>query len=319
MMKHLFRHLTFTSQSRTNEKYLLCIPGGGLNDALCQIYKCLTYAEDQHRTLIIDSKKSGLFRDFGDFFEFIHIDTKYIEKTDESLYKKLNRYSCYPPECKGKLNKYKTKYNTTLRAQTFKKTGNVISFKIDQSYQQQLLVHDDSGGGIDSLQLLKRLRLKESIAQQARQQIAKLGRNYIAIHIRHTDYLSYYKEFFQEIYPSCANKNVLVCSDNASVIKEAKNFFDQSEILTTDTPQLGDDKCLHLPNNYSDANEKFNAPIYAIIDLIAMASAKSVFYPKIYKKNKKINATVSGYSRLAELLSHDKALINQLLHGSMHE
>lgn len=315
MIKRLFRYLSFTLQFSINKKYLLCIPRGGLNDALCQIYKCLTYAEKQHRTLIIDSKKSGLFRDFDDFFEFIHIDTQCISRTNESLYKKYNRYSCYPPECKGKLNSYVAEHNAKLKSYTIDGGPHIIKFNREQTYKEKILVHEDCGGGVQSLQLLKRLKLKEDIAQLARQQIAKLGRNYIAIHIRHTDYNSRYKEFFQEIYPSCINQNILVCSDNASVIEEAKIFFDQSEILTTDTPQLGDNKCLHHPNNYNDATEKFNAPIYAIIDLIAMASAKSIFYPNIYKENKKMRVTVSGYSRLAESLSHDKALIDQLLYG----
>ena len=51
-------------------KELLCIPYGGLNDTLVQISRCYEYAKIYKRQLLIDTSKSGIFLDFGLYFEF---------------------------------------------------------------------------------------------------------------------------------------------------------------------------------------------------------------------------------------------------------
>jgi hypothetical protein len=315
MITNLLNNIFTSHKLSYHERYLLCIPRGGLNDTLVQIYKCLEYSERFNRTLIIDTKKSGIFRDFDDFFEFIDIDTHYIGKTDESLYQRLNTYNCYPRYCRKNLNKYISAHNKKLRSYTIRGGRRKLQFKQKKNYRHQLLVHENCGGGVESLELLKRLKLTDGLAKLVREKIDSFGGDYVAIHIRNTDYQSHYKEFFKSLYSSMKNQRVLVCSDNGLVVDEAKIFFDQSEILTTNVPYLENNKCLHVANNYVDEDAKFDAPNNAIIDLLALANAENVYYPKVFKDSSK--TLTSGFSQLAHNLSKNKFLVKQLIGESI--
>jgi hypothetical protein len=81
--------------SKSN-KYLLCIPHGGMNDTLCQIELCWLYALKYGRQLIINTQKSGLMGDFSDYFEPIEKSLIIIPSIGQDLYDELNSLSCYP-------------------------------------------------------------------------------------------------------------------------------------------------------------------------------------------------------------------------------
>ena len=304
--------------SLQEEKFLLCVPMGGVNDLLCQIYSCLEYAEKYQRTLIIDTKKSGLFRDFAEFFEFTEIHTKHITYVDNDLYEQLNTYTCLPILCEGRINNYQVRWDKKLCCYTLKNHWRPISFQKDQPFPQQLLVHQDSGGGLNSLKLLRRLKLTQELADLVHQQLDALGDNYVAIHIRNTDLQSHYKDYFRTMRPKLINQRILICSDSAEVIHQAKIFFNQSQILTTKSSSLKNNQCIHEASNYSslDAKAKFDAPINAIIDLVALANAETVYYPEVFRKDSQKPRT-SGFSRLAHNLSKDKFLLKQLIGNSV--
>lgn len=304
--------------SLQEEKFLLCVPMGGVNDLLCQIYSCLEYAEKYQRTLIIDTKKSGLFRDFAEFFEFTEIHTKHITYVDNDLYEQLNTYTCLPLLCEGRINNYQIRWDKKLCSYTLKNHWRPISFQKDQPFPQQLLVHQDSGGGLNSLKLLRRLKLTQELADLVHQQLDALGDNYVAIHIRNTDLQSHYKDYFRTMRPKLINQRILICSDSAEVIHQAKIFFNQSQILTTNSSSLKHNQCIHEASNYSslDAKAKFDAPINAIIDLVALANAETVYYAEVFRKDSQKPRT-SGFSRLAHNLSKDKFLLKQLIGNSV--
>jgi hypothetical protein len=54
---------------RMNDRFVLCMPAGGLNDVLCQIEKCWRYAERHGRKLVIDTAKTGLLDSFDQYFK----------------------------------------------------------------------------------------------------------------------------------------------------------------------------------------------------------------------------------------------------------
>lgn len=308
----VLRKLCAWKTAAKQAKYVLCVPHGGLNDVLCQISKCVEYAEQHRRTLIIDTKKSGLFRDFDDFFEFIDINTAVHTHTSAALYQQLNTSSCYPPQCQGQLNHYVTSYNRKLKCHAIIGQRRKTSFAFNRRYAHQCLVHETCGGGLASMKLLPRLQLCEALAQRVRQQLAVLGEDYVAIHVRHTDYQTDYKKYFKTIRSQLENKRVLVCSDNSDVIEHARIFFQQADVITTSGPQLSGGQCLHVPANYSDEQQRHDAPHRAIIDLIALACAKTIHIPQIININPNIHDGISGFARLAKTLAQNKQVIQQL-------
>ena len=53
-------------------KYLLCRPGGGLNDNLCVIQKCIEYSKRFNRILLIDTNYNNTYKfNFCDVFKII--------------------------------------------------------------------------------------------------------------------------------------------------------------------------------------------------------------------------------------------------------
>jgi hypothetical protein len=81
-----------------SDRFLYCIPRGGLNDVLVQIYKCLMYAKHSKRKLVIDTRQCFLNDNL----------CNYIDIQDPCIYKgALNEWytltknsSVYPPELK---------------------------------------------------------------------------------------------------------------------------------------------------------------------------------------------------------------------------
>ncbi|MCP5000226.1 MAG: hypothetical protein GY933_16185 [Hyphomicrobiales bacterium] len=85
------------------KKYLLCRPKGGLNDTLCQIERCWQYAEQHHRTLIVDTTRSCFAGEFSNFFEPTEASDKIVFAQTDELLGVLNNASCFPPEVEGNL------------------------------------------------------------------------------------------------------------------------------------------------------------------------------------------------------------------------
>lgn len=310
MLIELLRNLGLWKTAEKQKRYLLCVPHGGLNDTLCQISKCVEYAEQYQRTLIIDTKKSGLFRDFDDFFELKNKNVAIHTHVSDTIYQILNTQTCYPKQCQGQLDRYVSKFNKKLRRFTIDGKKHRTTFKFNRNYVHQCLVHEDCGGGLASMRLLARLQLREELAQRVRQQLAELGEDYVAIHVRHTDYQTDYKKCFKTIYSQLENKRVLVCSDNIDVINYAKRIFNSADVVTTSRPQLSGGQCLHEPSNYTNEQHKYDAPNAAIIDLICLASARTIYTPALANSKKK--AKFSGFARLAKTLAQEKHIIKQL-------
>ena len=81
---------------------------------------------------------------------------------------------------------------------------------------------------------------------------------------------------------------------------------------------LKNNQCIHEAANYSelDAKAKYDAPNNAIIDLLALANAETVYYADVFRKDSKEPYT-SGFSQLAYNLSKDKSLVKQLIGKSI--
>ena len=66
-----------------DNKYVLFIPQGGLNDCFCRIYKIISYCYKNNRILLLDMTNSAYKINFSDYFNIKNINCKIIYDTDE--------------------------------------------------------------------------------------------------------------------------------------------------------------------------------------------------------------------------------------------
>ncbi|MFZ1546150.1 MAG: glycosyltransferase, partial [Candidatus Nitrotoga sp.] len=263
--------------SQEIEKFLLCRPHGGLNDTLCQIEQCWRYAEKFGRTLIIDTLNSGLLAEFSEFFSPRNSLTKVHFSLSEKQLCFLDTLNCFPHSVQGKLKTYFAVYSIDSKNYVDRETTAILTFNFDKNYDELVLIHEQSGGGTLSFDLLNRISISENIRPIVLDRIQHLGYDYLAVHVRNTDYQTQYKDLFRDVYPSANNKSLLICSDDAEVISHAKNFFTLSNVLTSSqTPQTGN-KPLHLRTTHSDDEQRKKATINSIIDLIALGRSTELY------------------------------------------
>ena len=86
------------------EKYVLCLPNGcGFNDVLCQINEAYQFSLKSNRTLLIDTRLSGLADSLSNYFELLIPDNRIkLNVKDEDL-ENLNKLTCFPNKFEGKI------------------------------------------------------------------------------------------------------------------------------------------------------------------------------------------------------------------------
>lgn len=286
---------------RRPRRFLLCRPQGGLNDTFCQIGICWNYASQFGRTLVVDTRNSGLHTQFSDFFAPRRNSPRLIFNASDELLESLNALKCYPSEIGGKLHRLDLAQLYSLKY-VFKDDISIpITFDFSKDYAHEVLVHEQCGGGGASYSLLEKIRLSPDIRSVILERIKHLGEGYSAVHVRNTDIRTNFEELFQRIGPEVKGKRLLVCSDNTAVVRYARTYFRDSEILvSSEIPDTGG-IALHGPGG-----DKQHA-IDAIVDLIALGRSEKLYFA-ISEHGK-----VSGFTHLAAHLSRNKYVVHALL------
>lgn len=297
-LKNTFKH--------REESFLLCRPHGGLNDTFCQIEKCWRYAEKFGRTLIVDTRKSCLFGEFSDFFTPVEAFIKVKFNTTEIDFA-INLLDCYPPQLNGMLDIYKPIYSKEHRNFIDKELGAFLTFDFEKDYSESILIHEQCGGGSLSFALLERITISESIRSIILDRIARLDKDYVAIHVRNTDYQTNYESLFNKIYPAVAGKSVLICSDDAEVIAKAKSFFNASTVLNSSEIPHTNQKPLHDKLTMKSDEDRKASATSSIVDLCALGLSGKLYFMNVTADHP------SGFSGLAKHLNENKYLILNLL------
>lgn len=295
---------------RQGEKFVLCRPRGGLNDTLCQIEQCWKYAEAFSRTLLVDSTRSGLLGDFSDFFQPRDGGAQVHFRLTIPQLHFLDTLPCHPHQLRGKLKTYQPAYSKAAGNYLDKRTSTRLGFDFGRDYEEAVLVHEQCGGGTDSFALLGRITLADSLRPTVLDRIRQLGQDYVAVHVRNTDYKTAYEDLFKDVYPKVSNKSLLVCSDDAGVITHAKSFFDTSKILTSSHATHSGNRSLHFKYKKHGSNrQRRAATIDSLVDLIALGRASELYFANVTA------GFPSGFSTLAEYLCGNKQVVDALLAG----
>ena len=285
------------------KKFLLCRPRGGLNDLLNQCWKCYRYASDHQRLLVIDTQSTAYSECLGRYFTSSVPNLKFISDSDvENILHSIEN-TVFPDLSPETLGSYTGTYVKDFPAFVSTSTKKLLTFDFSRSYDQDVLLHDSSGGGADGHRLLGLLRVSEEIKKELKRRLSLLSENYYSIHVRNTDYKTDFVDFINSILREISGRNVFISTDSSEVVRYCKHklgskCFSFSETLSDD------DWGLHSrsrPNKHLTLNKD------AILDLFTLAASKKLFFTKVN------DGVYSGFSILAYSLFLNKEILGAVL------
>ena len=291
-------------------KFVFCRPHGGFNDILCQVELCWRYAERFDRALVLDGQTCGMLGSFAPYFVPKANKIPVFTNVTEELFAHLNALTCYPHSIQGRLDKYISEIQPDLNKMVVSDSREKLAFDRKRDYSEQVLVHEQFGGGTRSRAGLSRLTLSPDIVSLVESALEKLPRSYIGIHVRNTDRRTDYKELFEKLFVKVTGRNVLICSDDPSVLSFGRKYFELSKVYTSsEPPDLGGD-AIHVPWNHHEDSTRRGAVLSSIIDLLALGGAEKLYFGRAKDRR------FSGFSLLAKYISKNKWIRDSLLRRS---
>ncbi len=304
------RCLRLSGIEMDTHRFLLCRPGGGLNDVLCQIEKCWLYSIRFNRHLLIDTSSTGILDDFSKYFAVEGPSRSAVStRLYPEAFEALNNLSIRPTSLAGRVSDYRHVYDQNTYQYIEDKDGDPLTFDFEIDWPEKLLVHSQCGGGDFGIDCLRRLRLEPLFRVLVSKRLATLPKNYEAIHVRNTDMKTDYFAFFENLKRELTARNLLICSDDRACIEHAKVFFRSCNIFSaSEIPNLPSGGRLHE----NSALNRFKANTDAIVDLFALSGASRIHYTRPSSNNAH---KFSGFSRLAVMLHADPQLRSCLLNS----
>ena len=228
-----------------NNKYVLFIPQGGINDCFTSIVRVISYCKRNKRTLLLDITNSIYNINFSDYFYIKKLDCCIIYNSNEikNIILSLENSNCltvYPNNLDFNLidlfDKTKKVSFTYQRGKPYFVYNN-IPLNLPINVDENVILHSRCGGNYlslygseikaDAFLFFKNLLLCENIKNIVKKKITLLKDNYLCIQVRNSDIKCDYKNLYKN------NKNyihnfdgVYICTDD----KFAYEFF-KSKIL----------------------------------------------------------------------------------------
>jgi hypothetical protein len=281
---------------------------GGWNDTLCQISLCFFYAKKFHRRLVLDMEKySGLRDGLENYFEFIDPNPDFIFELPSTFdFSGLTFY----PEFIGSLDSY------SMSGRFLKDTNKQVTFDFTKDYPHDILIHHTDGGGGDSFELLKLLKLKPDIAQDFENLIKKLPARYHATMVRNTDYKTDYVSHFNEIKSELNSEVLFLATDDSECLNYASQLFGEKLVSISQPPSNDSNQALIYNNFGMDLQKFYNRN--SLIELLVSSHATKfhVSYIHSYKEWPLKAGSVSGFVSLAKILNDNKIVLGKLIGDS---
>lgn len=284
---------------------MLCRPRGGLNDMLNQIHVCWRYARRSRRTLVLDTRWSGLLEPFDRYFE-LRRDSRRILLTptaNDAFVRALRaaRPTLIDQSSPSPLDASGDTYRDAA-------TGESLTSDLSSDHPDDVLVHERHGGGASGPDVLRRLRLTREVASEITRRLTALPRPYTAIHVRNTDLTSDYRAFIAEQAPQLSGRTIAIATDDGRVLDHAEEAIADARIVRLTTTPRSDGRQLHANPDV----DRWEANVDALFDLIMLASADRLLICPLDAAGPK-RSRMSGFSRLALQLHERPALVRALL------
>ena len=295
----------------TSKKYLLVRPRGGLNDCFNQIFKCFHYARQTERTLLIDTTRSeGIRLEFSEAFQF-HESSNIVIGSTKNFPDGINRCSTSPSQIHGRVNSYKATLAKDKHTYLCSLSGAPITFDFKRSYSEELIVHEQWGGGHLGIALFSKIQASEWLRNEMKKALAttKKFNPYIGVHIRYSDYRCDYEEFLKSLSRRTKGRNVLICSDSTEVRKKSIKIMDKSNVFFISGEIETGGSPIHLFVGDEGYEVQKKALLNSFLDLLGLCQASSLYFPKL---NNGGGVMYSGFSILAKGV-REKKLIEPFL------
>jgi len=240
----------------------------------CQIYKCLRYAVRHKRLLYIDTETNPKFLEpLGLYFNPLNTNLKFIDRVGANEILRNSR--------SGVASNFSWDYEAVWDTKSLsfieKTSREKLTFDFKRSHDDEVLLHHQAGGGLDSGRLLLLMALTPHLKKLLATRLSMFPRDYYAAHVRYSDYESDYKKYLPKTI-SKKTKVLFLSTDNYQVIKWAR--INMPGVQTV---------------NYQRSN---NGNIESICDLFMLANARTVIPVPLVNNG----VAFSGYSRLASLM-----------------
>ena len=302
--RNLTRAKCVLTRRPTSGTYLLCRPRGGLNDTLCRIAKCIRYATQHQRKLIIDTERSGLRACFSEYFCLAEPSSAIVLQLDQQMRQTLvGMETVYPPCLEKRWLDYEASFLQSKQRVVLESTDLPLAFNFRSKYDSRLLVYEQSGGGRASLRALPYLRFQPRITHAIQTRLAALPDSYVAVHVRHTDMRLDYRAMFTAMRALVEGQDLVVCTDSLEVLEYAESYFPNTRVFCLAQLDPG-----NLPLHDRPGFTSRESNIDSLTDLVALASAEVLVTGCNWRKRH-----YSGFSYLAASLHRRPGLLQSLL------
>lgn len=265
---------------------------------LCQIEKCWAYAEKHDRKLLVDTQRTEFLDDFGKYFLPREAGRVSFGALDEALC----NGSIRPKFLAGRVNDYTATWSAKAGAFVDRESKKKpVTFDFSRSHGEQILVHEQCGGGKLSILALQRLRLASTAADIVVRRLQRFS-DYSAVHVRNTDLRTDYVSLFREVAASVPHGSIVLCTDDWHCQAFARQTLGDRVCMSSDIHNT-DGRPLHRNREL----DRYRTNLDAITDLFVLAMGKRLF------ASKHASGQMSGYSRLAQALSERPDILDGLL------
>lgn len=178
-----------------NKKYLYVKYEGGFNDILCQIERTLNYCINNNRILMIDIINATAYNiNFNDFFNLNNDNIICDYNEIINICKQTD--DIYPGYFKNKLLNILSGNLKLDHCENYNRYGYSLH-ELPNNINETILIHNAYGGG-NGYNMFKQLNIKIDIKNKIIQKYNLCDNNYLAIHIRNTDYKNDYIKLYEE-------------------------------------------------------------------------------------------------------------------------
>lgn len=200
-----------SSSKDPNEKYFYCLLNGGFNDITVEMWKCIQFALETKRTLVLGYENynpvtppwTPYFTLQQEGFPALRTITPFQAAT--ALNERNRHVSIFPPRLSNDLDPllgprpshgHAPEGLDPLQPFPFDYPNlKHLKFRFEREYDQDVVVFHRQGNVGSGLDLLKNMRFSSEIRRTFLKRWSKLAKPYIALHLRRTD-------------KSCSDKNL---------------------------------------------------------------------------------------------------------------
>lgn len=306
-------------------RYLLCRPTGGLTDMLSQIGRCIEYAKNHRRRLIIDTDIQDFFSEplSNHFLSSHHLDA--TVNPGRALISRLNERTCRPAGIRGRLTSYRAQQISVVEREAISQrighftnledstTQEPLSFDFRIDHPEELLVHHCSGNHLQSaLVSMQSLWPLPELRRSVIRRLQKLPEKYDALHIRHTDLVS---DLASAIKSVGIHRDIplLISTDSHSAAREVIKKIRFRPVVFASKPLNPADfgHSAHATTHKDAAKlPRHDINKAAFIDLICLARARTLISAPLIAGQCK---ATSGYFELAKQLWQSPHFISRFI------